>query len=83
MKFANITTMNSIIERINNLKVSKKAGLMTFIFSTIEFLYVILFESKSTYFMFYITLVMMVWFVSFLVCVLYAEYIEKPLLEST
>lgn len=68
----------NISEKIDNLKNSQKAVIMTSVFAIIEFFYIIQFESKSIYFRFYITLVMMVWFVSFLVCVLYAEYVEKP-----
>lgn len=69
----------NIIERINNLKVSQKAMIMGSIFAVIEFFYIIQFESKSGYYIFYVGLASTVWFFSFLSSMIYAEYVERPL----
>ncbi len=67
-----------ISERIDNLKYSTKAILMSIIFAVVEFSYTIIFESKSSNFMFYIGLIGVVWLISFIICLIYAEYVEKP-----
>lgn len=73
-------------EKIDSLRISQKAILISIIFAVVEFSYTIIFESESNYFMFYVVLIGAVWFTSLIICSMYAEYVEKPqmgLLNST